>query len=343
MEIALIYNLRPDLDRKDPKLEKYIEGDEWKTIKGIGDAIEQNNHSVTYFPTNEHLYRQLELAKDRIDLIFNYSEGYYNAADREAHVPTIAEILRIPYTGPSPLSSALILNKSKAKEIWKVNHVKTAEWQVFESPETQLNKDLDFPLIVKPNNEGSGIGIKDNSIVNNQKELINAINNIINSYHQPALVAEYLPGREFTVALLGNGEDIITLPIIEVNFAAFPKGTPQIDTYEAKFVYGVTGEAEETEFCPADVTKDLEQEIIQTSIDAYKSIGCRDFARVDLRLNQKQEVCVMEVNHPPGLMSDASEMSFFTIASNAHGWSFAQTIGEIINISCKRLDIKKTA
>lgn len=343
MQIALVYNERPKgLDRNDPLLEKFIEGDEWKTIESIGKAITSHSHLVEYFPIDKDIYERLRSAKDRINLIFNLSEGINNSADREAHIPMLAEILGIPYTGPSPLSAALILNKSRAKEIWQSYGIKTAKWHLFTSSNFSLiPSHLNFPLIVKPNGEGSGIGIKASSIVNNPTELKNSISEIIDEYGQKALVEEYLSGREFTIGIIGNGDDLITLPIVEINFDVFPKGAPKIDTYEAKFVYGATGLAPmtETEFCPAIVTKVLENELNLAARRAFQTIGCRDFGRVDLRLNAQGEVYVMEINHPPGMMSDPNESSFFTIAARAKGWTFEDMIGHILRSATKRLGI----
>ena len=342
MNIGIVYNERPTgLDRNDPKLEKHIEGDEWKTIEAIGNAVIQNGHSVKYFPISENIYAKLESSKKNLDLLLNLSEGISNGADREAQIPMIAEILGIPYTGPGPLSAALILNKSRAKEIWRANGVRTANWQLFRRSNETLISTLSYPLIVKPNSEGSGIGIKSSSVVKNVQELQSAVNHLVNEYHADALVEEYLPGREFTVALIGNDEDLTTLPIVEINFDAFPQGAPRVDTYEAKFVYGATGlsEMHSTEFCPALLTQDLENEINRLSKAAYTTIGCLDFGRVDLRMDDNNNVYVMEINHPPGMMSDPDESSFFTIAGRVAGLDFNQLIGNILSSAIKRLSL----
>ncbi|MEI8232477.1 MAG: D-alanine--D-alanine ligase [bacterium] len=342
MKIAIAYNKRPDgIDRNDPTLEKFIEGDEWKTIEAVGKALSESGHLVSYFPISSGIYEQLKQSKNDIDLLLNLSEGINPSADREAQIPMVAEILGIPHTGPGPLSSALILNKSRAKEIWKANGVRTAHWQLFQNENDHLDEKLLYPLIVKPNGEGSGIGIKSNSIVSSAQELKQVVSMIIHEYHQNALVEEYLPGREFTIGLIGNGDDITILPIIEINFDAFPSGTPRIDSYEAKFIYGATGLSEmtETEFCPARVTKSLEKELNKLALAAYQTIGCLDFGRVDLRLDNRGRVNVMEINHPPGLMSDPNESSFFTIASRAMGWDFTETINKIVESARVRLNL----
>lgn len=342
MQIGIVYNARPtEFKRDDPLLEKHIEGDEWKTIEAIGQAVEKNGHHVSYFPIDVNIYETLKLAKSKLDLVFNLSEGVSGGADREAQVPMICQILEIPHTGPKPLASALILDKSRAKEIWRANNVPTADWQVFDATDQPLKKTLSYPLIVKPNNEGSGIGIKSSSIVTNDKELRRAVQKILTDYHQNALVEAYLSGREFTVAIIGNGEKAITLPIVEINFDAFPPGSPKVDTYEAKFIYGATGQAamHETEFCPAIIDASLANAINLTALKAYHTIGCLDFGRVDLRLDHQNKVHVMEINHPPGLMSDPEESSFFTIAGRASGLEFDDLIGQIIKAAISRLSL----
>lgn len=342
MNIALTYNARPEgYDRTDPRLEKHIEGDEWKTTQATGAAVERNGHTVEYFPIDDNIYERLRAAKPRLDLIFNLSEGINGGADREAHIPMLCEILDLPYTGPGPLSAALILNKSRAKEIWRANGVKTADSQIFTNTSEVLKKSLDFPLIVKPSNEGSGIGIKSNSIVKNKAELKKAVTRVLKEYSQAALAESYLSGREFTVAIIGNYNKLTVLPIVEINFAAFPEGAPPIDSYEAKFVYGATGQAEmqKTEFCPAIVTPKLEKAIGNLAISAYQTIGCRDFGRVDIRLDEGGVPHVMEINHPPGLMSDPFESSFFVIAGRAAGLTFSELIGQILGAAISRLGL----
>ncbi|TXH01511.1 MAG: hypothetical protein E6R05_05610 [Candidatus Moraniibacteriota bacterium] len=342
MHIAIVYNQRPEnIDRTYPELEKHIEGDEWKTIEAIGEAIIKHGHTVEYVTVDKDLYSKLLELDGKINLIFNMSEGLSYAKDREAHLPMIAEIIGIPYTGPSPLSSALILNKYRAKQIWDSCGIKTAHSQLFSSSNIKLSPKLDFPLIVKPNSDGSGIGIHETSIVNNESELQSAITHIISHYHQDALVESYLPGREFTVAIVGNEGNLTVLPIIEINFAGLPKDAPAIDSYEAKFIYGATGMVpmHGTEFCPAQIPKELESEIVELSKSAYLAIGCQDFGRLDIRLDDHGVPHILEINHPPGLMSDPNESSFFAISARTYGWDFPTLINNILNSAIARLRI----
>lgn len=340
MRVAIVYNPRPEnIDRDDPALEQFIEGDEWKTIKAIGKAVAANGHTIKYVAVDENIFIKLKKLKGKIDLIFNLSEGVSGTSDREAQLPMFAEILKIPHTGPTPLSAALILNKFRAKQIWSAVGIPVAAGQLFTSNSQKLDTGLNFPLIVKPNTEGSGIGIHKKSIVRNPSQLKKMVNIVNSKYHQDALVEEYLPGREFTVSIVGNGDGLTVLPIIEINFAIFPKDSLPIDSYEAKFVYGLTGivPMHKTEFCPADIPTKLEKEIINISKDAYNAIGCLDFGRLDIRLDSKGKPKVLEINSPPGLMSDPKESSFFTISARAAGWDFTTLIGKILLAAQKRL------
>lgn len=341
MRIAVVYNQRPEnLSRTDPELEKHIEGDEWKTIAAIGEAITANHHSVSYLSVDADLYDNLKAQRANIDLIFNLSEGLVGVADREAHLPMLAELLGIPHTGPGPLTSALILNKYRAKQIWMASGVKTAPSFMVTNPHDPLPPTL-YPLLVKPNSDGSGVGIHKTSIVKNDQELRRSIKHILTHYHQPALVETYLPGREFTVAIVGNAPNLTVLPIIEINFEGLPKDAPAIDSYEAKFVYGATGVVpmHETEFCPAQLTPDLQAKIVALAKLAYTTIDCHDFGRLDIRLDSHDEPHVLEINHPPGLMSDPNESSFFTIAARTHGWDFPTLIGHILQAAITRLKL----
>lgn len=342
MNIGIVYNLRPTgLSRTDPRFESAIEGDEQKTIDAIGHALKSLGHRVSYFPSHPKLYHDLEHAKSRVDLILNLAEGINPAgADREAQLPMLAEILGIPYTGPGPLSAALILNKVRAKEIWRSHGLQTANWQLVSAVSDLATLSLAYPLIVKPVSEGSGIGIKSGSIVNSKAELRRAVLPILTTFSNQALVEEFLPGREFTVALVGNGDSLTVLPIVEINFASFPQGAPPIDSFEAKFVYGATGQAVETEFCPAKISKVLARRISDLAVGCYRAVGCRDFGRLDIRLDSRGVPHVLEINSPPGLMSDPNESSFFTISARAHGWDLPAMLAHILAAATKRLKLQ---
>jgi D-alanine-D-alanine ligase len=364
MKIAFAYNLKPkNLSRDSPDYEFYAEFDTLETITGIKKAIEANGHRTLMIEADEDAYEKFRKHRREIDLVFNFSEAVSNTLDREAHIPTILEILKIPYTGPAPLAAALILDKARAKEIWSFNKVSTPEFQVFYELTDELNHKFDlafnsklntklnsklntklntklnpqlYPLIVKPVREGSSSGIRDKSVVNNEKELHEQIKRILIEFKQPAIVEKFLSGREFSVSLIGNGQSLEALPIVEVNFDALPKGVNKIDSYEAKWVWDDPNNPIEAIFCPAKIDEKLKTKIIDAAKRAFITIGCRDWARVDIRLDENNEPQVLELNCPVGLLPDPKENSRMPRSAMEAGMNFEQLIGRIIDAALTR-------
>jgi D-alanine-D-alanine ligase len=336
-KIAFTYNLKPaNLRRDHPDAEFFAEFDTQETINGIRDALEANGHSVMMIEANEDAYQMFRSKRQDIDLVFNFSEAVSNSLDREAHIPSILEMLKIPYTGPSPLGAALILDKAMAKMVWKSAGVPTAPFQVFNSADDNLDPLLSFPLIVKPVREGSSSGIRDKSVVNNNKELRERVSEILSQFSQPALVEEFLPGRELTVSLIGNGESLEALPIVEVNFDAFPSGVNRIDSYEAKWIWDDPSNPIDSVFCPAKLDPKLKLAVVEAAKKAFTAVGCRDWGRVDIRLDEKGSPNVIEINCPVGLLPDLKENSRMPVAAAAAGMSFPQLIGRIIDTALAR-------
>lgn len=337
MKIAFVYNLKPKgTDRTTSEGEKHAEYDTPETIEGIKKAIEANGFEVLMVEAGENTYDLLKENKETIDLIFNFSEAISDGADRRAHLPAVAEILTIPYTGPTPLSAGLILDKARAKMTWNCSGVPTPPFQLFETGKELLKNDLFFPLIVKPVAEGSSIGIRDNCVVEKESDLQERVKEITSKFKQPALVEKYLEGREFTVGMIGNGKDLEVLPIAEVNFDAFPKGARRIDSYEAKWVWDDPNNPIEAVFCPAQIGEIIKKEIETIAKRAFETIGCRDWARIDMRQDKNGNVYVLEINSPAGLLPDPKENSRLPLMAKTAGMSFEELIGKIIRAALKR-------
>lgn len=342
MKIAFTYNVKPKGLLQNGVAEKFAEFDNPDTINGIAEAIKANGHSVLMVEANLDAYDILRKNKDDIDLIFNFAEAVnLEAQDREAHIPMIAEILGIKYTGPTPLHQALRLNKYRAKEIWRQYEVPTPDFQVFLSKNDKFNQKLQFPLIVKANGQGSSSGIRNNSVVHNETELYERVAEIYDKYYQqPVLVEKFLEGREFTVPVLGNGEDLMVLPIIEENFSALPAGVNKIYSYEAKWIWDNPDKpVEEAVICPAKVDEILKNQIEELAKLAFLTIGCRDWGRVDMRMDKDGKLYVLELNTPVGLLPDPKEHSMLPTSARALGWSFDKLIGQIINAALKRYGV----
>jgi D-alanine-D-alanine ligase len=334
MKIAFIYNVRhfkPSLKNK--RAIEEAEFDTPETIKGIANALKRLGHRVFLIEANENAYFKLKKLRKKIDFVFNIAEGF--GIDREAQIPAILEMLKIPYLGSKPLTQAICLNKAKTKEILSFHKIPTPKFQLFKTGNEMLNKDLKFPLIVKPNCEGSSKGIFQNSVVKNEKKLRQKIKEIIKNLKQPALVEEFLNGREFTVGLIGNNPAEV-LPIVEINFSLIPKKFYPIDSYEVKWLIDNPNSEIQTVSCPAKIEKNLEEKIKEVCLKAKKVLEILDWCRIDLRLDKKGVPNILEVNQIPGIIPDPKENSRFPLAARVAGYSYEQMLEKLIKTALKR-------
>lgn len=338
MNIALTFNIRyvkPSLKHKQAISE--AEFDEPSTIRGIVRTLKKLGHQVFLVEANETAYGKLKQLKAKIDLVFNIAEGI-NGQDREAQIPAMLEMLQMPYVGSRPLTQAICLNKAKTKEILSYHHIPTPHFQLFRTVNETLNKELKFPLIVKPNQEGSSKGVFQNSLTKNAKETYQQITRVIRNFHQPALVEKFLPGREFTVSLIGN-QAVEILPPVELNFATLPQNFYPLDSYEVKWLIDNPESNIQTVICPAKIKKKLWQKIKEICLKTKEVLEILDWCRIDLRLDQKGIPSVLEVNQIPGIIPEPKENSRFPLAAYTAGLSFEEMLNKIIKIACQRYKI----
>jgi D-alanine-D-alanine ligase len=341
MKIAFLYNIKliaPSLTNEEAQI--YAEFDSQETIKGIKEAIEANGHFVHMIEANQNAYIKLKELKEKkqVDLVFNIAEGLYGES-REGQIPSMLEMLQIPYTGSGPLNLAITLDKARTKEILSYYKIPNAKFQVFSSVDEKIDC-LKFPLIVKPISEGSSKGIMNNNVVKNKKELTKKIKEIIEKYKEKAIVEEFLEGREFTVGIIEDINGPKVLPIIEVKFDELPKNMNKIDSYEAKWFYDDPSKGMDPLVCPAKVDKKLEEKIKKISIDTYNVLNCKDFARLDIRLDKNGIPNILEINSLPGLIPDPKENSRFPRAARAAGIEFNKLIGMLIDSAKRRYNIR---
>jgi len=272
------------------------------------------------------------------DIVFNFAEGLIGV-NRESHIPAILEMLQIPYLGSDALTLVICLDKSRTKEILTYHKIPNAKFLVADKVEDIGKADFEFPLIVKPISEGSSKGIFSSSFVKNRKELEDEVRRIVFSYNQPALIEEFLPGREFTAAVLGNGDDAQVLPIIEILYEEFPKDVVPLYSYEAKWIL----DTKENEFnvfdCPAKLDKKLEDQIKETVLRTYKVLRCKDWSRIDVRLDKNGVPNIIEINPLPGIMPDPNENSSFPKAARAAGMNYTQLIQSALYHAAKRYNL----
>jgi len=331
MRVGLTYNSLPEKNSRF-KTDKFAEFDDISVIMTIKQAIKSGGHEVILIEADENTYEKLK--HSRLDFVFNIAEGLHGES-RESLIPAMLEMLSIPYTGSGVLTQAITLDKKRTKEILLYYGIPTSRFQVFTSVDEELNPHLRFPLFVKPNAEGSSKGITRKSLVNTEKELRKLVNFVINRYQQPALVEEYLEGREFTVSILGNNPPKV-LPIVEILFDNLPDNVPKFDCFEVKWFWDSPDSNIETVVCPAKIDKNLEDQIKKIALATFKVLGCVDFCRIDLRLDKDNIPNVLDVNALPGLIPDPKENSRFPKACYTSGMTYNEIILSVLHHAMKR-------
>lgn len=339
MRVGLTFNLKrgePEEGQDPPSSsrEAQAEWDDQETVNAVVGALSERHEVI---PIDAAVDPYNALRDSRPDIVFNMAEGAFGPC-REGHIPSILEYLGIPYTASDPLTLNLCLDKSRAKEILSYYGLPTARFRVVADKDLSFNS-LHFPLLVKPLFEGSSMGIRNDSLVHNREDLRARIAWVTERFRQPALVEEFLPGREFTVAILGNGAEARALPIVEIRFDSLPSGVNPIYSYEAKWIWDQSSNPLQIFDCPARVTPEIREEIERVCLDAYRTLRCRDWCRVDVRLDSSNRPHIIELNPLPGILPRPEDNSCFPKAARAAGMSYNQLINTVLDIACGRYGI----
>jgi D-alanine-D-alanine ligase len=313
----------------------FAEWDTMETVHAVRDALAER-YDVMMIEADEGAYEKLR--KTKPFFAFNIAEGLHGPS-REGQLPSMLEMLRIPYLGSDPLTLGICLVKSRAKEVLSYYGVPIAPHAVVSSMEECASLHVRYPSIVKPLHEGSSKGIYDSCVVRSAGELEREVGTVLETYREPALVEEFLPGREFTVAMMGNGEDLRLLPVIEMRFDALPPGANPIYSYEAKWIWDTVDKPLDIYDCPASLDGRLKGEIESICRKAYGALGCRDWTRIDLRCNGAGQPCVIEVNPLPGILPRPEDNSCFPTAARAVGMTYNELINSVLDIALKRCGI----
>jgi D-alanine-D-alanine ligase-like ATP-grasp enzyme len=333
-KVALVFNLiRPEMLRGKP-LDAVAELDTEPTIEAIEAALQEGGHEVVRIEADTELYDGLR--KLAPDIVFNIAEGV-RGESRESQVPAICEFLGIPYTGSGVLTTALCLNKARAKQVLAQHGLSTPAYTVMTGP-AHGSLTLRFPLIVKLLHEGSSMGLTLDSVVDDLATLNRQVIRLVSTYRQPALVEEFIDGREFTVAVLGN-ETVTILPIVEIEFS-HPRGINLFQPDDPLLAMLTLEERERLAIarlhearCPAALDLKLDQRIRETAERAYRALDCRDWCRMEMRLGRDGKLYLLELNPIAGI--DPSYL--LPRAAAAAGWSYARLINEILNHALERL------
>ena len=333
LKVALLFNLAEQEEKGvDDPPDLGAEWDSEATVEAIRASLAAAGHQV--IPIEGRLPELTRLLTEPVDIAFNICEGF-QGRNREAHVPAFLEMLGVPYTGSDVLTLAVSLDKPTTKKLLQQSHVPTPKFQVFYSALDVLDNDLCFPLFVKPAHEGSSIGITAASKVQTEAELRERVAYVIRYYRQPALVEEFVKGREFTVGILGNTE-LTVLPVMEVSFANVPEGANGVYSYQYKQEWTNPSNF----LCPAPLDEFSTRLLQETAVMAYRAIGCHDVGRIDFRLSPTGIPQVIEINPLPGLAPGYSD---FPMAAQAAGIEHPELINRILNHAIERLQIRPVA
>jgi len=330
LTVGLSYNLKTHCPWGRGNVEdEAADYDDPQTIGEIAEALESGGHRVVHLPYDAGLFATLE--RSRPDVVFNLAEGWGDR-NRESILPAMLEYLGIPYTGSDPLTLGTALDKNWSKVLVSQANLPTA--RAFKvDPGADVPADLggvSFPLFVKPNAEGSSKGIRFTSKVTSRKELETRVKWVHETYNEPALVEEYLPGREFSIGLLGNGHRLRTLPIVAVRPG---KDVPRValgadPANEFIYSYEVKHLNMEAAECPATLLPSLAQRIEDLARKVFQVFECRDVARVDFKLGADEEPYFLEINPLPSLSREAS---FLALEGRAVGLGYGQLILAILD------------
>lgn len=331
MKIGIVCNLKSAVAKHTHSDDFEEEFDSPETMHAIGAVLATKNHQIVYFAESPEL--PAALINDRPDFVFNFAEGRGTSRAREARVPALLEILGIPYSGSDPFTLCVGLDKDVAKKIVSDVGVMVPKGVTF-IPE---NFDLDsvpmvfsFPVVVKPAWEGSSKGIRDSAVAKTHQQLLALLNEAIDGYDQPVIVEEYLPGTEITVGLIGNGDDLEVIGAMEIA----PKVKNEFFIYSLDVKRNYLSRVDYN--VPPKIPVEVQDSLFSSAVKAFKALGCKDFARIDFRLNAHNQPVFIEANPLPGLNPVTSD---FGLIAKGMGWTYEKLILSVFEAATKRLGL----
>lgn len=294
-----------------------------KTVKKVAQSLENAGHNVVILDGNKQIIERLENFMPRVNegeqmgMIFNMAYGIQGES-RYTHIPSMLEMLGLPYVGSSPSGHALALDKVLTKIIWKNNNLPTPDFWVFNSHKEDISA-VKYPVIVKPKMESVSFGLK---IVYNPEDLKEAIHFIVSEFNQQALVEQFIRGREFCVGLLGN-TPVEAFPVLEIDLEGDPDGIQTVDDKKQK---------PKRKVCPVDISENLADQMKQLSIEAFKALSLRDFSRVDIRLDENNNIYLLEINS----MASMGETGSYPAAAKVAGYKYDALVNKMLDVASVR-------
>ncbi|MBI2860757.1 MAG: D-alanine--D-alanine ligase [Chloroflexi bacterium] len=326
MRIGLAYDLKEAVRVEQAAEDALEEYDSQETVKLVEESLRESGHDTARLGGGTEFLRNI--LAEKVDFVFNIAEGRGAYRSRESQVPSVLEMLDIPYSGSDPQCLAICLDKPLAKKLAAAAGVRTPEWRVIDKEAGLQGISLDsfpYPAIVKPAYEGSSKGIRLNSVVEGPGEASEAAGRLLELYRQPVMLEEYIDGDEITVGVIGNAAADV-LGIMHV--------IPRVK--QGHFIYSLEVKRDYLDLveyeCPPHLDNALITELEALSLAAFRSLGCRDFARLDFRISQQGAPYFIEINPLPGLGS----YSDLVIMAGKMGWSHSRLVGAVLDAALER-------
>lgn len=323
LRVGLTYNLKKGAVSEAADSE--AEFDNFETVAAIQKALEDSGCRVELLEADAGL--PARLAATPLDIVFNIAEGI-GGRGREAQVPALLNLLRVPFTGSDETTLCIALDKALTKRLLATYRIRTPRYRVISKEKPDFGGRFSFPAIVKPNAEGSSKGISDVAVVGDRAGLKELVMRNIRLYRQDMLVEEYISGREFTVAVVGNGEDVRVYPPMEI-VDPNPRNGYNVYSYQVKKDSLALLRYE----CPAHIGETTRAEIAATTRKIYEALGCRDFSRIDYRLTPDGRLYFLEINPLPGLAPGYSD---FPMIAEKCGTDYTSLVRSVLASALRR-------
>jgi D-alanine-D-alanine ligase len=334
LKIAVLYDVWGE--EETPESEAAAESGRKKKEKEdreeIFEALTKLGHEASYYVLDGRPQTLHGLAKCGANLVFNLTESYAGDDTKEMNVAAYMDLIGLSYTGAGPHAHFLAQDKGTAKKMFAFHQIRTPYFATSYRGNIDHAHDVQFPLIVKPQSEDGSIGIDAAAVVTGIKELMERVEYVQNEFDSPALIEEYIEGREIYAACLGSYEHTEVLPLVELDLSQLPEGTPKIASRDVKFEHHTRAYKVTKSKVADDLDEETTQKLSETALAAYRAVKLRDYGRIDMRLTPKGDVYVIEANPNPWLSSKHE----FAMAAKKSGRSYTQLIGEIVDIALER-------
>lgn len=343
MKVAVIFNdttlyednINPAPKGSDLGFEPYFaisRVDPLADFKDIVNALNKSGHEAYLLNIRDDVNLFMDdFLTNKPNVLFNLVELYKENPKLEMPFAGILELLKVPFTGAPPLALGTCQNKTLTKRLLKRAGIRTPEFRFIEKREKIYRHGLNYPLIVKPAFEDASVGIENDSIVYDQVALRKRIDHVFDFYKQPVLLEEFIDGRELNVAIMGD-KNPIALPISEIDFTRMPKHLHNIVSYQAKWDPYHEAYHKTIPICPAKLPVKITREAQKIALTCFKTVGCRDYARVDMRLSKDKKLYVLEVNPNP----DLTEGAGFMRSAHAAGYTYRKALKMIVDLAWAR-------